>query len=300
MRGKIIRLVQIGAAAFIGLEIGLLGGLGISKFQAEQSQQSIAPQIQSQHKILSDREGEGQLEIDSVTYKTFNEEVNLVSPALVKNRSLPPGSSTQVVVATCRDCTLYHVDKTHALPSSYVPQVVPTGLPGGGSLTAQTVEALKQLFALANSKGLKPRVNSSYRSYSQQLSTYNYWVQGELNRGKSRAEAELAANRYSAKPGHSEHQLGTTADINCQDCQAFDRNNKANNAIWKFLEENAHKYGFVISYPRNMEAVTGYVYEPWHIRYVGVELASEIHSKGYVNGNGIYLAEFLRQKDLAR
>jgi hypothetical protein len=49
-----------------------------------------------------------------------------------------------------------------------------------------------------------------------------------------------------------------------------------------------------------MEAVTGYVYEPWHIRYVGVELASEIHSKGYVNGNGIYLAQFLRQKNLAR
>jgi D-alanyl-D-alanine carboxypeptidase len=300
MRGKIIRFLQIGAAVIIGLEIGLIGGLGVTKFQAEQSQQALAGQLQSQHKVLAKSEVIESLELDSSTPTALKEEINLVSPALAKNRSLPAGSSAQVVVATCSDCTLYYVDKTHALPSSYVPKVVPTGLAGGGSLTSQTVEALKQLFASANSKGLKPRVNSSYRSYSQQLSTYNYWVQGELNRGKSRAEAELAANRYSAKPGHSEHQLGTTADINCQDCQAFDRNNKANNAIWKFLEENAHKYGFVISYPRNMEAVTGYVYEPWHIRYVGVELASEIHSKGYVNGNGIYLAQFLRQKNLAR
>jgi len=297
MRGKIIRFIQIGAAVIIGLEIGLLGGLGLSKFQAEQSQQSLAGQLQSQHKVLPDREGEGQLKIEPAISEPIKEEINLVSPALAKNRSLPAGSSAQVVIATCSDCTLYYVDKTHALPSSYVPKVIPTGLAGGGSLTSQTLEALKQLFALANTKGLKPKVNSSYRSYSQQLSTYNYWVQGELNRGKSRAEAELAANRYSAKPGHSEHQLGTTADINCQDCQAFDRNNKANNAIWKFLEENAHKYGFVISYPRNMEAVTGYVYEPWHIRYVGIELATEIYSKGYVNGNGIYLAQFLRQKE---
>ncbi len=300
MRRKIIRFVQVAAAVVIGLEVGLLGGLGISKLQTEQSEQKLAGQFQSRHMVLSNREVEDSSIHPPEIIEPIKEEINLVSPALAKNRSLPSGSSAQVVVATCTDCNLYYVDKTHALPSSYAPKVVPTGLAGGGSLTSETVDALKQLFTLASSKGLKPKVNSSYRSYSQQLSTYNYWVQGELNRGKSRAEAELAANRYSAKPGHSEHQLGTTADINCQDCQAFDRNNKANNIIWKFLEDNAHKYGFVISYPRNMEAVTGYVYEPWHIRYVGIELATEIQAKGYINGNGIYLAQFLRQKNLVK
>jgi LAS superfamily LD-carboxypeptidase LdcB len=203
-----------------------------------------------------------------------------------------------LMLASCNDCRYFPVNKRNALPSTYKPTVVATGLPGGGMVTAETKDALKELFAAAKKAGLSPKVNSSYRSYEDQLETFAYWVRSELNKGKSQAEAETLANRYSARPGLSEHQLGTTVDINCNSCSPFDTSSKGNNGIWKFLEENAHKYGFVISYPKNQEAITGYVYEPWHLRFVGKELAAELFATGYVKGNGQNLAALLLEKKL--
>ncbi|MFW5702819.1 MAG: M15 family metallopeptidase [Candidatus Dojkabacteria bacterium] len=198
-------------------------------------------------------------------------------------------------VSSCSDCFLYPVGKSWALSPSYVPSVVPSQLPGGGSLTPETRTALSDLFKAANAAGHYPKINSAYRSYQTQVDTFNYWVDREVARGKGQAEAEIAANVYSARPGHSEHQLGTTVDIGCMNCQAFSRGDQSNVALWEFMAEKGPEYGFVVSYPDGKQELTGYTYEPWHMRYIGKELALEFAALDYRNaGNSWYLEKFLR------
>ena len=145
-------------------------------------------------------------------------------------------------------------NKTYPLPSTYNPGVDPAAN-----------AALQQMFAAASAEGLNLFVRSGFRSYSTQKSLYNSYV---------RRDGAAAADRYSARPGHSEHQTGLAFDIN-----------KANSsfagspeATW--LAANCHKYGFIIRYPADKEAITGYIYEPWHVRYLGVETATVVYNSG--------------------
>ncbi len=203
-----------------------------------------------------------------------------------------------IEVVTCQDCKYAPINKTTALPSTYIPNLIATGLPGGGMLTPETVTALKAMSEDVQSKGMTVFITSAYRSYIQQQSTFNYWVNRELSRGAPMELARQRANIYSATPGHSEHQLGTTLDIRCIGCDAFSKN-VTNTPLYQYLQQNAHEYGFVISYPLGKQHLTGYTYEPWHIRYIGVELASELQARGYQNiGNNQYLSAFLREKGL--
>ncbi|MEP7286236.1 MAG: M15 family metallopeptidase [Chloroflexota bacterium] len=196
-------------------------------------------------------------------------------------------------VAICQDCMYYPLDKTHSLPASYQPTVVPTGLAGGGSVLPIVKNNLSALFDEATLHGLSPVVTSSYRSYTEQSYTFSMWMINEWQRTGNFGQALWNAGQYSALPGHSEHQLGTAMDLNCKGCFPFDRQDVRNIALWKFLAENAHRFGFVISYPRDGEARTGYVDEPWHIRYVGVEYATMLFEQGYTQGNGVCLLSLL-------
>ncbi len=194
-------------------------------------------------------------------------------------------SNSSASVINCgNSCTYAPVDKNNQLPSSYNP--------GGVLASAQT--DFNSFVGGARNAGINVEVISSFRSFATQSSTFEYWVGVEMQSGKSRAAAEAAANVYSAKPGHSEHQLGTTFDVKCAGCTSFDANQNAK--LYKFIENNAHKYGFVVSYPKNSANLTGYTYEPWHIRWIGKTLASELYNTGYINGNGNYLTKFLRSK----
>ncbi len=132
------------------------------------------------------------------------------------------------------------------------------------------------VFAAAKQeKGFELYVNSGYRSYLEQVSTYNYWVQ---------TNGQAYADRTSARPGHSEHQLGTTADVAARglELEAFSGTPEA---AW--IAANSYKYGFIVSYPDGKEAITGYAPEPWHIRYVGKDVAQQ------VKDSGLTLHEFL-------
>ena len=203
--------------------------------------------------------------------------------------------ATNTIALTCSDCSLAPVDKTYTLSSSYAPTVTATGLNGGGQVNSVTKGALQKLFSEASAQGINIKIISSYRSFSTQKTTFNYWVDQNMKGSASRAEAEIKANRVSAKPGHSEHQLGTTVDLKCNTCGDFD--NSANNlTMYKFLENNAYKFGFAISYANGTEQYTGYKYEPWHIRFIGIDLATEFYNTGYLNQNGMYLAKFLKAK----
>jgi len=114
-------------------------------------------------------------------------------------------------------------------------------------------------------------LNSGFRTYKNQQGLYN----------RTRDTRGLAvAEKLSARPGHSEHQLGLAADFSVkgQGCVIMVCFGKTEAGMW--LAENAHQYGFVLRYPKGYKPVTGFQYEPWHFRYIGVELATEMQTKG--------------------
>ena len=117
----------------------------------------------------------------------------------------------------------------------------------------------------ATALGLNIWIQSGYRSYELQSELYNNYV----NR-----DGKLAADTYSARPGHSEHQTGLAFDLNTiSDDFAY-----TNEGKW--VNENAWKYGYILRYPKGKDDITGYKYEPWHFRYVGKDLAKELYNGG--------------------
>ncbi len=146
-------------------------------------------------------------------------------------------------------------NKTYALPASYNP----------GDLLSECASAFSQMKDAASSNGLSIWNASGFRSYELQSSLYTRY---------SNRDGKEAADRYSARPGHSEHQTGLAIDLN-EITSSF-----ANTAEGKWVEENCWRYGFILRYPKDKEAQTGYMYEPWHIRYVGVEVAEKIYNSG--------------------
>ena len=145
-------------------------------------------------------------------------------------------------------------NKTYGLPEDYDPGTLPI-----------TEEAFSMLCEDAAKEGLNIYESSSYRDYQFQVTVYNSMVSGY---------SKEYADAYSARPGHSEHQTGYTID-----CNTIDTNfGSTPEGIW--LRDHCHEYGFIIRYPLGRENITGYAYEPWHIRYVGVEYATEIYEQG--------------------
>lgn len=135
-------------------------------------------------------------------------------------------------------------------------------------LNTQTAEALRVLNAAAQKDKIDLEVASAYRSYDEQVRIYQSMVDGY---------GQTEADRQSARPGHSEHQTGWAVDLddaNSDACRleaCF-----AETAAAKWLAANAWRHGFIIRYPEGKEQITGYQYEPWHLRFVGKELAAEM------------------------
>lgn len=146
------------------------------------------------------------------------------------------------------------VNKTFSLPNNYDP-----------GLSSEAESAFNDMAAQAWSEGITLWICSGYRSYSEQETLFDSYA---YQRGLE------AADEVSARPGHSEHQSGLCMDVNTTD---FSFAGTAE-AIW--LEKHCAEYGFIIRFPEGKESITGYSYEPWHIRYVGVETAQQMNAKG--------------------
>lgn len=146
-------------------------------------------------------------------------------------------------------------NKTYPLPADYNP---------GKILTEASIAFAEMQNAAAND-GIKLKIVSGFRSYERQETLYNDYVAKD---GKAEAD------RYSARPGHSEHQTGLAMDLNSVD-DSFAYTKEA-----KWIAENCARFGFIIRYPQGKEHITGYIYEPWHVRYLGVELAESITASG--------------------
>lgn len=159
------------------------------------------------------------------------------------------------------------VNKKHKLPDGYVPELV---MVDNQWLRASAADAYRALADAARSAGFTPTLISAYRSYQTQEKVYQQYVSQS---GQSQADM------FSARPGHSEHQTGLALDIDdgggCALELCF-----AERPLGRWLKENAVNYGFIIRYPEGKETITGYQYEPWHLRYVGTEVAQKIASSG--------------------
>ena len=158
------------------------------------------------------------------------------------------------------------VNKKRPLPATYIPQDL-TSVGAGEQMRAEAGGALKTLLASAKSQGINLSIISGYRSYQSQSSVYSSYV---------KKDGQAAADTYSARPGHSEHQSGLAVDLGNGICDlqiCF-----GDTSAGKWLTAHAYESGFIIRYQKGWEGLTGYQYEPWHIRYVGPELAAQLNS----------------------
>ena len=125
------------------------------------------------------------------------------------------------------------------------------------------------------------RITSGYRSYEYQQILFNTYLGNEMKKHPDWTLEQCSAEvlTYSALPGESEHQTGLCLDLISTGNVVLDET-FADNPAYAWLTENAHYFGFILRYPKGDEETTGYTYEPWHYRFVGVEAAAAIHRKG--------------------
>jgi zinc D-Ala-D-Ala carboxypeptidase len=205
-----------------------------------------------------------------------------------KPTAVSPGQPDAVsVVANPKEIAVL-VNKRFRLPDGYKPDpLVEPNVPfifaeksEKRMLRKDAAAALEQLFAAAKAAGVSLAGVSGYRSEATQTTLFNNYVK------KDGMEAAL---RYSAKPGTSEHQTGLAIDVSgsAGKCAAEDCFAGTKEANW--LADHAAEYGYILRYLKGKESITGYQYEPWHIRYVGKDIAKAIMDKG------ITLEEYLNQ-----
>lgn len=145
-------------------------------------------------------------------------------------------------------------NKTYSLPKDYNPGLDPT-----------CKSQFEKLRKAAAAEGLNIYLSSGFRSYEYQSRIYNNYV---------RLYGQAKTDTLSARPGHSEHQTGLAIDVN----SVTDSFAATKEAAW--LAVHAHEFGFIIRYPKGKEHITGYKYEPWHIRYLGVDTATNVYNSG--------------------
>lgn len=195
--------------------------------------------------------------------------------------TLLPASTSGIPVVTNPDNPAVIVNKQRSLPDDYEPSdLVEPNVPFSfdewdekRQLRQVAAEALESLFAQAEEDDITLRAVSGYRSYARQNYLFNMYIE---------TQGEEHARRFSAVPGTSEHQTGLTMDVSAPSVgYALDQSfGDTKEGIW--LAENAHKHGFIIRYPQEKEDLTGYAYEPWHIRYVGKSIATEVYEQDII------------------
>jgi zinc D-Ala-D-Ala carboxypeptidase len=209
--------------------------------------------------------------------QTEQEKISLPDPS---PDPAPPAETEQPPTydLTTPSSITFIANKNRPLPADYVPPDLITPdvrlrlSPGAEQMQFRAVAHadLKAMFEAANTDSVQLVFGSGYRSYALQKQFYDSYVE---------RDGQAAADRYSARPGTSEHQTGLSFDVTSpsQTCHleiCFEDTPQG-----KWMAKNAHNYGFVLRYPEGKEAITGYQYEPWHFRYTGPELAQEVYEQ---------------------
>lgn len=201
----------------------------------------------------------------------FTKDINFFGPQFYKNikEVKNPGDLTVLV------------NKNYRLPVDYIPkdleQISLDYATDEKYMRKVAKEQFERLSEDAKQMGYQIVAASTYRSYDYQEKLYHYYLE---------TKGEEYADQCSARPGHSEHQTGLSVDVmgSNQDYDLF-----AESIEFNWMSNHAHEYGFILRYPKGKERVTGFKYEPWHYRYVGVEAAHIIYENNWT------LEEYLNQ-----
>ena len=178
--------------------------------------------------------------------------------------------------------SLLLVNRDSPLPDGY--QVELTHLSNGQSVDKRIYPALQAMFDAARAQGVYPVVASGFRTAEKQQSLLDEKIAAFEAQGDSPAQARENAEDWVALPGTSEHQTGLAVDINA------DGIHSAGREVYRWLDQNAYRYGFILRYPSDKTGITGISNEPWHYRYVGVTAAAEIRRQN------LCLEEYLNQR----
>lgn len=206
-----------------------------------------------------------------INYQKKNKNLSIEDIVMNVNIGLDKPYYTNTKPAKNLNTNLILVNKYHYLTKSYVPNnlvpINPDYARNGMSLVKEAKEAFEKLSQDAKQDNMMIFAISSYRSYDYQLNLYNTYVE---------ADGKKAADTYSARAGFSEHQTGLVVDIydGITPYTSFEETKE-----FKWMQENAHKYGFILRYPKDKVKITGYQYESWHYRYVGTKIAKIIKEK---------------------
>lgn len=163
------------------------------------------------------------------------------------------------------------VNKSNPIPDDYSCDLMT--LKDGHKIDRRIYSDLQEMFDDMRAQGIYPSISSAYRTYEEQEDMLNDKINVYISNGYSKHEAEKLAKQSVAVPGTSEHELGLALDI------IADKSKSTNEEVYKWLNENSYKYGFIMRYPSQKSKITGVEYEPWHYRYVGKEAAKEIYEK---------------------
>lgn len=177
------------------------------------------------------------------------------------------------------------VNKYYYLESNYIPEELETVsyeyAINNTKLNKVALENFIKMADVAKKENLTLKITTAYRDYNFQSILYNNYVNSD---GKELADT------YSARPGYSEHQLGYSFDLTNSNYSDFDEFEYTDEYTW--LQNNAHKYGFILRYPKEKEYITGYQFESWHYRYVGIDIAKYIYENNITYEE--YYAYYLR------
>lgn len=169
-------------------------------------------------------------------------------------KAMAKAHSTEVVDGVTYIDGILIVNKTYSLPKSY-----------NYGLTDETLKAFNKMRTAAAKDNISLEIASGFRSYEEQETLYKEY---------SAENGQKEADTYSARAGYSEHQSGMAIDVNGADFSMVGQKDM------KWLEKHCSEYGFIIRFPKGKESITGYSYEPWHIRYVGKKTAKEMKKQG--------------------
>lgn len=183
--------------------------------------------------------------------------------------------------------SLVLVNEDHPLDTEYRPELAE--IRTGAFVDARIEEDAAKMFKDAEAEGMEMVIISAYRDYETQREVFNTTMVDWIGQGYSPLEAYEETKKSVAVPGTSEHATGLAMDITSSQYGELD-DKQADTAEAKWLAQNCWKYGFILRYPLEKSDVTGIIFEPWHYRYVGKEIAKEIMEKN------LTLEEYLSQK----
>ncbi|MBE0338393.1 M15 family metallopeptidase [Paenibacillus sp. 23TSA30-6] len=267
------------------------GGSGGQESQPLKSspttQESVQPATQSNASNSSTESGTGQAPAGTGSEQA--DPVMALRSESALQATVGEDGGTAIVTNATSDTVV--VNKKRSLPVGYAPDdlvepKVPFSFKGPHEkrhMRKEAAEALEKLFDGAKKDGIELRAVSGYRSYKRQVSIFNNNV---------KTKGQEYASKVSAVPGTSEHQTGLAIDVSSPSVGNVLEQSFGASKEGEWLEKHAPEYGFIIRYMKGKEDVTGYVYEPWHIRYVGTDLAEDVAKQGMT------LEEYFDEKNI--